>query len=172
MAKPTQVSMAALIAVFILIGMSLSIFPASATIFFEDGSNRTISELYTMTNGSQPTDSAAPAVFFFDPNCSACTPAHEYLTAYITAHPDIPLELVDLSENPAAEDRLNTLYISHNREWMNIPVMFIGPVGLEGTNEIITDFEGVNSWYTRKDMSQDGFWNQFLKNVNHFLGFA
>jgi len=172
MTKPTPVPTAALIAVFILIGMSLSIFPASATIFFEDGSNRTISELYTLTNGSQPTDSTAPAVFFYDPNCSACTPAHEYLTTYITAHPETPIELVDLSESPAAEDRLNSLYISHNREWMNIPVMFIGPVGLEGTNEIITDFEGVNSWYTGKDISQEGFWNQFSKKVLEYLGFA
>lgn len=131
----------------IVIAINLIVFPANATIFFEDGSNRTVSELYTLTNSSPPTDSTIPAMFFYDPDCGSCLPAHEYLTTYLSDHPETNIEMVNLSGNQSADERLNDLLYSYHREWMNIPVMFIGPVGLEGTNEIIDHFEGTYGWY-------------------------
>ena len=55
--------------------------------------------------------------------------------------------MVNLSLGNESQDRLNAYYITYNREWMNIPVAFIGPMGLEGTDEIINNFEGLHSWY-------------------------
>lgn len=50
---------------------------------------------------------------------------------------------------------------------INIPVIFIGPVGLEGTDEIINGFEELYPRYTSKRNSEDNFWDTVLK----FLGF-
>ncbi len=157
-----------LMAVFILIGMILSVFPASATIFFEDGANRTVSDVYTLMNTTKPADDGRPIVFFYDPDCGSCIPAHEYLTTYIAEHPGTPVEMVNLSYNQEGEDRLNDLLHTYHREWMNIPVMFIGPVALEGTDEIINGFEDVYSWYTGRTPAAMNIWDSFLK----MLGFV
>jgi len=167
MLKMMQSPQKILIAVLILTGMLLSITPASAVIFFEDGSNRTVSEVYDLMNTTHPAEDGSSVVFFYDPTCDACTPAHEYLKTYIAEHPGTNVEMVNLSEGQAAKDRMNDLYIAHHREWLNIPVIFIGPVGLEGTDEITMGFEEVNSWYTKKD-----FWTQVSGSVMKFLGLA
>lgn len=131
----------------ILIGMSLSVFPVNATIFVQDGSNLTITELYNLTNSTKPVAQNGSVVFFYDPNCSPCIPVHEYLVQYLSDNPGTKVEMVNLSEGQEAQDHMNILYITHNREWMNTPVIFIGPIGLEGTDEIMTGFESVYHWY-------------------------
>ncbi len=129
--------------------MSLSVFPASATIFSEDGSNMTEETLYTLTNQTIPADTNRTIEFYYDPECGACTPAHEYMEQYIANHPGTQVTLINLSSGQQAEDQLNERYIAYNREYLNIPVVFIGPVGLEGTREIIRNFEGLLTWYNR-----------------------
>lgn len=139
------------ITIIICLGMSLFIIPVSATIFNQDGSNLSVTELYNLTNSTKPVDANGSVVFFFDPDCSPCIPVHEYLVNYLADHPDTGVEMVNLSEGQDAEDLINALYISHNREWINTPVIFIGPIGLEGTNEIISGFEDVYRWYKKTD---------------------
>jgi hypothetical protein len=51
----------------ILIGMSFLISPASATIFFEDGANRTVADVYDLMSTQKPTDDDRLVVFFYDP---------------------------------------------------------------------------------------------------------
>ena len=129
--------------------MSLSVFPASGTIFSEDGSNMTEETLYTLTNQTIPADTNRTIEFYYDPECGACTPAHEYMEQYLANHTGTQVTLVNLSSGQGAEDQLNERYIAYHREYLNIPVVFIGPVGLEGTREIIRNFEGLSTWYTR-----------------------
>ena len=140
-----------IVAILMLIGMSICILPVSATIFTQDGSNRTVSELYNLTNSTRPTDTNGSVVFFYDPTCSPCIPVHEYMVTYLSDHPGTEVEMVNLSEGQDAEDHMNALYIVHHREWMNTPVIFIGPIGLEGTDEILSGFEGVYRWYKGQD---------------------
>ena len=134
-----------------LILMCFSVFPATAVIFSEDGSNHTESELYNLTNNTKPVELNRTAIFFYDPECNYCKPAYAYMEKYLSEHPGSQVEVVNLSQGQEAEERLNDHYIAYNREWMNIPVMFIGPVGLEGTDAIINNFESVYNWYTTKE---------------------
>jgi len=135
----------------LLIGMSVWIIPGSATVFVEDGKELTIDDLYEMVNTTKPANNSAPVVFFYDPECGPCIPVHEYLEKYISDHPVVEVEMVNLSAGPESEAMMSDLYIQHNRSMMNTPVIFFGPVGLEGTDEIINGFEMVYRWYTTED---------------------
>jgi len=135
----------------LLIGMSVWIIPGSATVFVEDGKELTINDLYEMVNTTKPANNSAPVVFFYDPECGPCIPVHEYLEKYISDHPVVEVEMVNLSAGPESEAMMSDLYIQHNRSMMNTPVIFFGPVGLEGTDEIINGFEMVYRWYTTED---------------------
>lgn len=135
----------------LLIGMSVWIIPGSATVFVEDGKELTIDDLYEMVNTTKPANNSAPVVFFYDPECGPCIPVHEYLEKFISDHPVVEVEMVNLSAGPESEAMMSDLYIQHNRSMMNTPVIFFGPVGLEGTDEIINGFEMVYRWYTTED---------------------
>jgi hypothetical protein len=148
--------------------MSFLILPASATIFFEDGANRTVADVYDLMSTPKPTDDDRPVVFFYDPDCGSCIPAHEYLISYIEEHPGTKIEVANLSNNQGEEERLNDLLFNYHREWMNIPVMFIGPVALEGTDEIINGFEEVYVWYTGEAPATMSIWESILR----MLGFV
>jgi hypothetical protein len=156
MIQSRNIPVVTLMAVFVLIGMSLTIFPASATIFFEDGANRTVADVYDLMNTTKPAEDERPIVFFYDPECGSCIPAHEFISVYMEKHPQTRIEMVNLSNNQGEEERLNDLLFEYHREWMNIPVMFIGPVALEGTDEIINGFEEVSAWYTGKRPEDPG----------------
>jgi len=136
-----------IVSVFIFF-LIISIFPACATIFLEDGSNLTPSELYTLTNETKPDNTTSPVVFFYDPECGSCGPAHEYIEKYHSEHPESNISIVNLSADRESEAELNYYYSSYKRDFMYIPVVFIGPVGLEGNEEIISGFEDVFNWYT------------------------
>lgn len=135
------------IAVFIFIGIFLFVLPTSGTIFYEDGSNLTPSVLKVLTNSTYAGEHNRSVVFFYDSDCGACKPVEEYFATYLTKHPKDKIEIVNLSSGKKAEDRLNNLDILFHREWMNVPVVFVGPVGIEGTTDIIDNFESVYSWY-------------------------
>jgi len=134
--------------IFVVISMlTLLAIPVSATIFSENGSNVTASDLYNLTNSTMTFPGNISPAFFFDPNCGACGPAHEYIETYAKDHPGMDLHVVNLSAGNESQDLLNAYYGTYNREWMNIPVAFIGPIGLEGTDEVINNFDGLYSWY-------------------------
>lgn len=131
----------------ILAMMAFLTFPVSATIFSENGLNVTESDLYNLTNSTTTVPGNITPAFFYDPNCGACGPAHEYIEGYVADHPGLDLQVVNLSAGQESNDRLNAYYTTYNREWMNIPVVFIGPMGLEGTDEVINNFDGLHTWY-------------------------
>jgi len=131
----------------VLIGMSLAIFPVSATIFAEDGSNRTISDLYELTNSTNPGDLNGSAVFFYNPDCESCVPAHEFLEKYILDHPGAEIELVDVSNGTTEMDRFKDFQTKFHRENVNIPALYIGAVGMQGSQTIIANFEDLYGWY-------------------------
>jgi hypothetical protein len=70
--------------------------------------------------------------------------------------------MINFSNNQGEEERLNDLLFDYHREWMNIPVMFIGPVALEGTDEIINGFEEVYVWYTGEAPATMSIWDSLI----------
>lgn len=133
--------------ILIIFGVAGATLPVSATIFSEDGSNLTAADLANLTNSTDYGSMSGTATLFFDPECSPCKPVHTYIEKYLTEHPGTNVTMVDLSKGNESEDLMNEYYLNYHREWMSIPVLFIGPVGLEGTDEILTGFEGVYKWY-------------------------
>lgn len=75
--------------------------------------------------------------------------------------------MVNLLNNQGEEALLNDLLFEYHREWMNIPIIFIGPVALEGTDEIINGFEEVYDWYTGKTPTTRSIWD----SLHLMLGF-
>jgi hypothetical protein len=139
--------------ILLLAIVSMSVAPVSAVIFSEDGSNVTVSDLYNLTNSTDTIAGNISPVFFYDPDCGACGPVHEYIEGYMADHPEMIFKMVNLSEGQEAENLLDAYYSTYNREWVNIPVVFIGPMGLEGTQEIINNFDGLNSWYSAHNVT-------------------
>jgi hypothetical protein len=168
MTRSQKLPVITVVAVLILIGMSFSVFPVSATIFFEDGANRSVAEVYDLISTTKPPDDCSPVVFFYDPDCESCIPVHEYLTTYIGEHSGTKIEMLNLSNNLGEEQRLNNLLYDYHREWMNVPVVFIGPVALEGTDDIINGFEEVYVWYVGETPAAMTIWDTILR----MLGFV
>jgi hypothetical protein len=131
----------------VFIGISLAVFPVSATIFAEDGSNRTVSDLYELTNSTNPGDLNGSAVLFYNPDCESCSPAHEFLEKYILDHPDTEIEIVNVSNGTTEMDRFNDFQTKFHREKVFVPALYIGAVGMEGSQTIIANFEGLYGWY-------------------------
>jgi len=71
----------------------------------------------------------------------------------MTDHPEMIFKMVNLSKGQEAKNLLDSYYRTYNREWVNIPVVFIGPMGLEGTQEIINNFDGLSSWYSAHNVT-------------------
>ena len=133
----------------IILGIGLTVTPSSAHIFTTGGSNFTPSELYELTNSSKIIEQNDSVIFFYDSVCGSCVPAQLYLETYNAEHPDVTVEMVDIIAKPGNEDRLNQYSHAYNHDFINVPVVFIGPVVLQGSDEIKTKFEGVYNWYNR-----------------------
>ena len=125
----------------------IAIIPGTATIFAEDGSELTKADLDEMVQMTRPANNTTPVTFFYDPECAPCIPVHEYLIRYLSDHPSVQVTMVNLSSGPESEAMMREFFIGHNRTMMNTPVIFFGPMGLEGTDEIIQNFESVYHWY-------------------------
>jgi hypothetical protein len=129
--------------------MLLSVFPVSATIFSEDGSDRTISELHELMNNTILTDNYGSVMFFYDPDCGSCAPAREFLETYIADHPDTKIEMINVSNGTEEMKQFTKSLAAFHREKILVPALFIGPVGIQGSQTIIANFEDLYRWYHR-----------------------
>ena len=132
-----------------LFSIIISLSPASATIFSDNGTDLTPTELFNITNETKPVNTTNPVVFFFDPECGSCKPVHEFLLKYISEHHDVKIVMVNLSAEKNGKDMLDSYYLEYKRQLEYVPVVFIGPVGLEGTDDIIAGFKDVYNWYKK-----------------------
>lgn len=145
----TSSSLRWILACLLVIGICLSVVPVSATIFTKEVSNLSEPELYELTNGTAPSEAKEPVFFLYDPECGSCAPAHEYLQEYLAEHPDVKVEMLSLSEGTEGKDKYDELKAAFHREKVYIPVMYLGPIALEDSNDIKTYFEEVYRWYTQ-----------------------
>jgi len=120
--------------------------PTSATIFCQNGTELDDVALASYLEKPAPAFTEPMIVFFYDPNCGACGPAHEFIDSYLKEHPKVVIEQVNL-EGAEQMDRFKEYVEMYNREKIYIPVIYIGPIGLEGADDIKNNFEKVYSWY-------------------------
>lgn len=132
------------LALILLSGLIIT--QASATIFNETGGELNEEALYTLTNGTLPSDVNRTVVYFYDPECESCFKVGEFLETYLKDHPDTDIERISIAEGPGEFERFNQYKTDYNREDVFIPVMYFGPVALEGATDIITNFETIYNW--------------------------
>ena len=134
------------LAILILLGLCAAIFPVSATIFISDGTEIEETELFSLMD--EPVSDEIPRVlFFYDPDCGACEPVHEFLDTFLEDNPDTILESINIADGSEEMDRFTAMKNEFSREKVFIPVIYIGPVAFEGTEDIMTYFEDVYAWY-------------------------
>ena len=132
--------------IFLLAVMVCFTFPASATIFTNNGTEIDESTLENLMQSPAPSDNTSDIQFFYDPECGACGPVHEYLDEYMAENPDTEVQSLNFTEGASVMDRFSELKAEYSREKVYIPVIFFGPVALEGTDDILTYFEDVYTW--------------------------
>jgi hypothetical protein len=132
---------------FIFISLIIAFFPVSATIFIEDGTELDEQGLIQYLKEPAPDFEKPGAIYFYDPNCGACMPVHDFWDTYLKENPDVILEQVNLEEGADQMDRFKEFSQSYNREKTFIPLVYLGPVALEGTDDIKNYFDIVYTWY-------------------------
>lgn len=140
-----------IIGLIIIAIIIVGVFPATATIFTTDGKEINETGLDSLMEKPSPINESSQVLFFYDPECGACQPVHDYLESYLKENPDTILDSIDLADGNDKMDRFNEMKLTYNREKIYIPVVFFGPVALEGTDDIMTYFDEVYAWYMKKN---------------------
>lgn len=132
--------------VSVLLGLCLFFTPASAE-FFIKGMDLTEDEFkeYILTN--EPEYLEESIIFFHDPNCGSCIPAHEFLEEYLLEYPDTELLMISLADGTESREMFDEMKAKFERNPVFVPVLYIGPVALEGYDEIKDYFEETYQWY-------------------------
>ena len=89
-----------------------------------------------------------PIKFFYNTHCGSCQEAVNYLNGFETRHQDIKVEYHDLYNSSLN----NSMYAQYKTEFNNntdihYPVIFIGNVGIAGSNDIELYTEPLSLWY-------------------------
>ena len=135
-----------LITGIILLGLALFSSPVSATIFTINGTELDEEGLITYLKTPAPAFQEPVIIYFYDPHCGSCSATQDFWKTYLKEHPDTILEQVSLEEG-AHMDRFKEFTETYNRDKAYIPLVYIGPVGLEGKDDIKHYFDMVYSWY-------------------------
>lgn len=136
-----------MIVALLFVGLAISFFPVSAAIFIEDGTELDEAALITYLEEPAPEFETPVVIYFYDPNCGACMPVHDFWDTYLKENPDVILEQVNLEEGSEQMDRFKKFAEEFHREKAFIPLAYIGPVSLEGTDDIRNYFDMVYTWY-------------------------
>ena len=136
-----------MIVALLFVGLAISFFPVSASIFIEDGTEPDEAALITYLEEPAPEFETPVVIYFYDPNCGACMPVHDFWDTYLKENPDIMLEQVNLEEGSEQMDRFTEFAEAFHREKAFIPLAYIGPVSLEGADDIKNYFDMVYTWY-------------------------
>lgn len=133
-----------------ILGSGMVVSMASATIFTKDGVELNESQLYELTNGTPVSGDEKSVLFFFDPDCESCIKVEEFIEPYLVEHPDTKMVKVNVANGKDEMDRFESQKKDFNREKVFVPVMYFGSVALEGSTDIVNNFESVYAWYIKK----------------------
>lgn len=131
----------------ILLILAISFSPVSATIFTINGTELDEAGLMSYLEKPAPAFEEPVILYFYDPHCGSCSAIHDFWETYLKENPDTILEQVNLEEGPEQMDRFKEFSETYKRDKAFIPLVYIGPVALEGTDDIKNYFDMVYSWY-------------------------
>lgn len=136
-----------MIVALLFVGLAISFFPVSAAIFIDDGTELDESALIAYLKEPAPEFETPLVIYFYDPNCGGCMQVRDFWDTYLKENPDVILEEVNLEEGPEQMNRFKEFAEEFHREKAFIPLAYIGPVSLEGTDDIRNYFDMVYTWY-------------------------
>jgi cytochrome c biogenesis protein CcdA len=116
--------------------------PASAEIFVKNGSSipdGTPADL--LIQEIMSSDEPISTAFFYNTHCGACHQAREHLNELAQIHPEIYPASYDLFNNTTNSRAFDETKQAYNQKFISYPVIFIGPVVLEGNEAISTYYE-------------------------------
>ena len=136
-----------MIVALLFVGLAISFFPVSAAIFIEDGTELDEAALITYLEEPAPEFETPVVIYFYDPHCGSCMQVRDFWDTYLKENPDVILEQVNLEEGSEQMDRFTEFAEAFHREKAFIPLAYIGPVSLEGADDIKNYFDMVYTWY-------------------------
>ena len=136
------------------VAMALLFSPVSAE-FFIKGTDLTEDEFIEYLQTTEPEYVENSIIYFYDPGCGSCIPAHEFLENYILENPDTEILMFDLTESEKNREMFDEKKTEFERSPVFIPVLYIGPVALEGFTEIEEFFEETYQWYIKSKPNLD-----------------
>jgi len=133
-----------IVLLFLLCSLAMLIPSASAEVYMQNGSmvpDGTPAEvlIQQISASKEPISSA----FFYNTHCGACHEARAYLTELAEVHPEIYPASYDLFNNTTNSELFNEAKQAYNQKFISYPVVFIGPVVLEGNDAISTYYEAL-----------------------------
>jgi len=133
-----------------LIILILTIQIGSASIFLQDETAVTGAQLIeSLENSSTISATPFPIQFFYNTHCGSCQAALQYLDEFTLKHPDVPVDYHDLFNNTTSFALYEDYKIQFNRSDLHYPVIFMGNVGIMGSDDIAAYTEPLALWYQK-----------------------
>ena len=124
--------------------------PGSATIFSNDGTDIPGAHLIeTMNNASNVSTTPFPIQFFYNTHCGSCQASLQYLKEFTTNHTDVDVEHHDLYNNTESFAMFEEYKKQFNRTDIHYPIIFLGNVGIMGSEDIEKYTEPLTLWYQK-----------------------
>lgn len=138
-----------ILVILTILGSGIAVPMVSGTIFTKDGSEISEAQLYELTNSTRVSDEESSVIFFYDPECESCMKVEEFIEPYLVKHPDTKIEKFSIANGTDEMGKFEDQKIVFHREKVFVPVMFFGSVALEGSADIVNNFESVYSWFIK-----------------------
>nr|WP_319540862.1 cytochrome c biogenesis CcdA family protein [uncultured Methanospirillum sp.] len=130
------------IPILLICSLAVLISSASAEVFVKNGSSipdGTPADL--LIQDILASDEPVSTAFFYNTHCGICHEALEYLKGLAEIHPEIYPASYDLFNNTTNGKLFDEAKLAYNQKYISYPVIFIGPVVLEGYDAISTYYE-------------------------------
>lgn len=131
-----------------------SVQTGSATIFLQDGTEipgEQFSEMIENSSIMYLYGTPSPFRFFYNTHCGSCHAALQYLEDFSQRNPKVRIGFYDLhnsTENSVLFDQYRGQF---NRSHIHYPVIFAGPIGITGSDDIVTYTEPLSEWYLKNE---------------------
>ncbi len=139
----------------LIILIMVTIQPGSATIFSQNGTDIPGAQLIeSMNNASNVSATPFPIQFFYNTHCGSCQASIQYLNEFTTNHSEINVTHHDLYNNTESFALYEEYKKQYNRTDIHYPIIFMGNVGIMGSEDIATYTEPLTLWY-QKNVKRD-----------------
>ncbi|NLV26110.1 MAG: cytochrome c biogenesis protein CcdA [Methanomicrobiales archaeon] len=121
--------------------MSGSVYIKNGTEIYEEN------PYITILQDSNTTPEDISVIFFYNTHCGACHTAMAYLDEYQKANPDVEISYYDLFNNTGTRELFEGFKSEYNRQYVSVPVIFMGNAVLEGNEAIRSNLDHLIKGY-------------------------